>query len=149
MVFDLHEDMDLSQDDKEEILSQDGDDADWGVGVCCSCSKYSLCKTSRCECRAANGSCSFQCSCEITKCSNRNAGPANDVLQPELTEVAETLAKVDENKGPNDLASHAAELIQTAFSVKSKPTNNDSVSRKPLSDIGNNSVSVALCFRAM
>ncbi|CAN0873455.1 Kinesin-like protein KIN-4C, partial [Linum grandiflorum] len=40
-------------------------------GGCCSCSKKSLCKTSKCECRAAKGSCGERCGCTTSKCSNR------------------------------------------------------------------------------
>ncbi|KAJ0025597.1 hypothetical protein Pint_08482 [Pistacia integerrima] len=43
-------------------------------GVCCSCSKKSLCKTSKCGCRAAGGSCGTSCGCEASKCSNRGTG---------------------------------------------------------------------------
>ncbi|XP_020548184.1 kinesin-like protein KIN-4C [Sesamum indicum] len=39
--------------------------------VCCSCSKSSTCKTSRCECRPASGNCTPSCSCGPNKCSNR------------------------------------------------------------------------------
>lgn len=42
-------------------------------GVCCSCSKKSLCKTSKCGCRAAGGSCGTSCGCAASKCSNRGA----------------------------------------------------------------------------
>ncbi|CAN1340989.1 Kinesin-like protein KIN-4C, partial [Linum perenne] len=41
------------------------------TGGCCSCSKKSLCKTSKCECRAAKGSCGERCGCTTSKCSNR------------------------------------------------------------------------------
>lgn len=89
-------------------------------GVCCSCSKTSSCKTSRCECRAANGACDVSCSCEPTKCSNREQ-------------------QVSEN---NDLASHGAMLLQTALSEKPSNMNADATGRRPLSDIGNNLVPI-------
>src|SRR4051794_6928174 len=39
--------------------------------LCCSCSKKSLCKTSKCECRASMGSCGAGCGCAVSKCTNR------------------------------------------------------------------------------
>lgn len=97
-------------------------------GVCCSCSKVSLCKTSRCECRAASGICGLSCSCEPTRCSNREE--AGNMFTGDVTE------------GTHDLASHGAMLLQTALSEKRANPNTDGAVRKPLSDIGNNLVSV-------
>ncbi|XP_071723164.1 kinesin-like protein KIN-4C [Rutidosis leptorrhynchoides] len=45
---------------------------------CCSCSKKSLCKTTKCGCRAAGGSCGNSCGCSASKCSNREAVNSND-----------------------------------------------------------------------
>ncbi|OWM71337.1 hypothetical protein CDL15_Pgr011466 [Punica granatum] len=42
-----------------------------GSGTCCSCSKRSLCKTMKCECRTAGGSCGIACGCSSAKCTNR------------------------------------------------------------------------------
>ncbi|KAL8492277.1 hypothetical protein ACS0TY_023779 [Phlomoides rotata] len=93
-------------------------------GVCCSCSKTSSCKTSRCECRAANGACDLSCSCDPTKCSNR----------------AETSRNMLVGCQDKDLASHGAMLLQTALSEKHSDLNTDAdaAARRPLSDIGNN-----------
>lgn len=43
------------------------------LGGCCSCSKKSLCKTTKCECRAAGGPCGTSCGCTPSKCSNKEA----------------------------------------------------------------------------
>ncbi|KAK4796320.1 hypothetical protein SAY86_028646 [Trapa natans] len=37
----------------------------------CSCSKKSLCKTMKCGCRTAGGSCGPSCGCSSAKCTNR------------------------------------------------------------------------------
>ncbi|KAL3634051.1 hypothetical protein CASFOL_021105 [Castilleja foliolosa] len=108
--------------------------------LCCSCSKSSACKTSRCECRAANGSCSLTCSCEATRCSNRGEIIAKDLSIPESNEAAVAVGNVleTERNNNNDLASHGAMLLQNALSDKPVSTNDGGTIRKPLSDIGNN-----------
>lgn len=40
-------------------------------GLCCSCSKKSLCKTTKCKCRSTGGSCGPSCGCTRSKCTNR------------------------------------------------------------------------------
>ncbi|KAK7410467.1 hypothetical protein VNO78_01269 [Psophocarpus tetragonolobus] len=40
-------------------------------GLCCSCSKKSLCKTNKCQCRSTGGSCGPSCGCTRLKCTNR------------------------------------------------------------------------------
>lgn len=53
-------------------------------GACCSCSKKSLCKTTKCECRAAGGSCGTCCGCAALKCTNRKvSSKADDSQQSE------------------------------------------------------------------
>ncbi|KAL0432658.1 UNVERIFIED_CONTAM: Kinesin-like protein KIN-4C [Sesamum latifolium] len=103
--------------------------------VCCSCSKSSSCKTSRCECRAASGNCTPSCGCGPTKCSNREEVIGKDLLQPE---AAGNMLDTDETERSKNLASHGAMLLQTALSDKPVNTNDGGVTRKPLSDIGNN-----------
>ena len=80
--------------------------------ACCSCSKSSSCKTQKCECRAEGKSCGSGCGCVASKCANR--------------------AKEEDAAS---LASQGALLLQGAFSDGQRPP------RKPLSDIGNTSVS--------
>ncbi|WCJ42628.1 Kinesin-like protein KIN-4C [Euphorbia peplus] len=97
-----------------------------GGVLCCTCSKYSLCKTSKCQCRSAKGVCGPSCGCIASKCSNREE------------ENAET---GDEERERNeDLASQGAMLLQNALVQKDSETNNNNGGvkrRKPLSDIGN------------
>ncbi|KAL0392205.1 UNVERIFIED_CONTAM: Kinesin-like protein KIN-4C [Sesamum radiatum] len=103
--------------------------------VCCSCSKSSSCKTSRCECRAASGNCTPSCGCGPTKCSNREEVIGKELLHPE---TAGNMLDTDETERRKNLASHGAMLLQTAMSDKPVNTNDGGVIRKPLSDIGNN-----------
>ncbi|KAG7029672.1 Kinesin-like protein KIN-4C [Cucurbita argyrosperma subsp. argyrosperma] len=42
---------------------------------CCSCSKKSLCKTTKCQCRSTGRSCGTSCGCALGKCSNRYEKP--------------------------------------------------------------------------
>ncbi|EEF48626.1 Chromosome-associated kinesin KIF4A, putative [Ricinus communis] len=104
------------------------------AGVCCTCSKYSLCKTMKCQCRAASGHCGASCGCVPSKCSNREGA----LLElDELAECAGTGSGSDEAE-KSDLASHGAMLLQSALVEQPAATNDDGpVRRKPLSDIGN------------
>ncbi|KAL7127691.1 hypothetical protein ABFS83_14G268900 [Erythranthe nasuta] len=106
-------------------------------GVCCTCSKSSSCKTSRCECRAASGMCSLTCSCTASRCSNRVEIAPNGLLQQEKIENGGNLFGSDERQRSHDLASHGVMLLQTALSEKPGNANDGRVVRKPLSDIGN------------
>lgn len=93
--------------------------------TCCTCSKKSLCKTMKCECRAAEGHCGVACGCDLVRCSNRGALPS------ELSEGA------DETERSHSLASQGAMLLQSALSEKPANTTEGETGRKPLSDIGN------------
>lgn len=144
----------------EDMDTSDDDDDEWGgtierkrrqsrkqnpktdfrspEGVCCSCSKYSSCKTLKCECRAARGICSSGCSCGPTRCSNIEATKKE---QP----IANSLVN-EEAESSHDLAAHGAMLLQTALSDKTANQSTDVTVRKPLSDIGNNLVSIIHVF---
>ncbi|XP_052190955.1 kinesin-like protein KIN-4C isoform X2 [Diospyros lotus] len=101
------------------------------TGVCCSCSKSSLCKTTRCECRAAGGSCGVSCGCAATKCSNRTKN-LDYLPQSELAEGS------DVAEMSRDLASQGATLLMSALSEKPvDEIDKNRPSRKPLADIGN------------
>ncbi|GMI82779.1 hypothetical protein like AT5G60930 [Hibiscus trionum] len=94
-------------------------------GICCTCSKQSSCKTSKCQCRINGSSCGQSCSCSSVKCSNREAE-----------------ASVANDGGSNDpriLAAHGAMLLQNAFGGEKPTETNDDcpTKRKALSDIGN------------
>lgn len=109
-------------------------------GVCCACSKSSSCKTIKCKCRAAGGSCGTSCACSLTKCSNRDALDAK-VDESQHSDTADSVGNGsggDEAERNHNLISHGAMLLQNALSEKPFETNDDvGTRRKPLSDIGN------------
>ncbi|KAL3504870.1 hypothetical protein ACH5RR_034711 [Cinchona calisaya] len=108
---------------------------------CCSCSKQSLCKTKKCECRAAQGICGALCGCDLARCSNReSASTPEDTDSPpsEFVELTRTASETDEAERSHILATHGAMLLHSALSEKPVLTNDESAARrKPLSDIGN------------
>lgn len=110
-----------------------------GSGVCCSCSKYSSCKTTKCQCRAAGGSCGTSCGCVATKCANRGSFSNNELDESSGTDIFEGHGSgSDEKEKSHALASHGAMLLQSALVEKPTETNDENGSRrKPLSDIGN------------
>lgn len=55
------------------------------AATCCSCSKKSLCKTTKCKCRASGGTCGISCGCASTKCSNRATVLVKGLPQSEIT----------------------------------------------------------------
>ncbi|KAK9219484.1 hypothetical protein WN943_008129 [Citrus x changshan-huyou] len=88
-------------------------------GVCCSCSKKSSCKTSKCECRVSGGSCGTSCGCAANKCTNRELGS----VETEMT---------------SSLTSEGAMLLQNSLIEKPLETKDDCCTRKqPLREIGN------------
>ncbi|KAF9687391.1 hypothetical protein SADUNF_Sadunf02G0088700 [Salix dunnii] len=94
-------------------------------GACCSCSKKSLCKTTKCECRAARGSCGTSCGCAALKCTNRKVSSKADDSQQ--SEVAQKLH-----------VSRSSETGKDVIMSQSTDLNNDlQPPRKPLGEIGN------------
>lgn len=93
--------------------------------ICCSCSKKSLCKTMKCQCRVAGGSCGASCGCSHTKCTNRSS------LVVKLDEIIPTQAA----KGNGNLkfsGSAEAEKVLDANDAKTlQSVNGDSVAVKP------------------
>ncbi|KAL9450090.1 hypothetical protein AB3S75_011924 [Citrus x aurantiifolia] len=88
-------------------------------GVCCSCSKKSSCKTSKCECRVSGGSCGTSCGCAANKCTNRELGSV-------------------ETEKTSSLNSEGAMLLQNSLIEKPLETKDDCCTRKqPLREIGN------------
>lgn len=114
----------------EEVRSTTSSD------VCCTCTRKSSCKTMKCQCVAAKGSCGPSCGCSSLKCSNRDA---NGEQNPQV---------FDEEEQQQDLASRGALLLRTALADKSVEDTNDNEGtkkrRKPLSDIGNTTVKFLL-----
>ncbi|KAJ6930352.1 kinesin-like protein KIN-4C [Populus alba x Populus x berolinensis] len=113
--------------DQENCKSDCSGEAATTVQACCACSKYSLCKTSKCQCRASGGFCGISCGCMPNKCSNRGAIEIND-----------STVGSNETEKNQVLVSQGAMLLQSALVEKPVETNDDGVvRRKPLSDIGN------------
>lgn len=96
-------------------------------GACCSCSKKSLCKTTKCGCRAAGGSCGTRCGCAASKCTNREVvGKVDDSLQKKVAQNLVHLSGTSSEIAKGIIASQPAEL------------NNDfQPRRKPLREIKN------------
>lgn len=112
--------------------------------VCCTCSKSSSCKTMKCQCRATKGSCGPSCGCSSVKCSNRNA----EAKQNNSTSPLEHSDNSQEEQ-QQVLASRGALLLQNALADKPvEETNGEGtrIRRKPLSDIGNTTVTFSRLF---
>lgn len=107
--------------------------------VCCSCSKSSSCKTSRCECRGAGSLCGLSCGCVSVKCTNRESASAKELEESSEQDKSGALNNGNnEETGESNLASHGASLLQSAFGEKPVDSTDDAgARRKPLSDIGN------------
>ncbi|KAK1275699.1 Kinesin-like protein FLA10 [Acorus gramineus] len=90
--------------------------------TCCSCSRYSSCKTKKCECRDGGRICGTSCGCSHSKCANR--------------EVDHTTSEAVESDKNVALVSHGAMLLENALSEKPN-TNGDDQPRRALKDIGN------------
>ncbi|CAH8362049.1 unnamed protein product [Eruca vesicaria subsp. sativa] len=104
------------------------------VTLCCSCSRSSSCKTTKCQCLAAKGFCGPLCGCSSVKCTNRFTSGEQNNFTTELDEE-------DKEEQQQVLASRGALLLRTALADKSAHETNDNEGtkrrRKPLSDIGN------------
>ncbi|CAN4092353.1 unnamed protein product [Withania somnifera] len=133
----LEEDMDTSDSD---CSYQDKSDTDYGL-VCCSCSKKSLCKTNRCECRAVGGSCGVSCGCDPIRCSNKETSTKNQFPSLDVVGDEGNILGTDEAESTQTLASQGAMLLQNALSEKPIQSKDEGeTKRKPLSDIGNTRV---------
>lgn len=110
------------------------------AGVCCSCSKKSLCKTTKCRCRSNGGSCGKSCGCALSKCTNREAAPVKLSYSLELEMAGSSLncsGNVMAEKN-GIAASEGAMLLQKELDEKSADMNENLRPRKePLCDIGN------------
>ncbi|CAN4122383.1 unnamed protein product [Withania somnifera] len=133
----LEEDMDTSDSD---CSYRDKSDTDYGL-VCCSCSKKSLCKTNRCECRAVGGSCGVSCGCDPIRCSNKETSTMNQLPSLDVVGNEGNTLGIDEVESTQTLASQGAMLLQNALSEKPIQSRDEGeTKRKPLSDIGNTRV---------
>ncbi|XP_058221259.1 kinesin-like protein KIN-4C isoform X1 [Rhododendron vialii] len=127
--------------DSESLKTEASDERTTAVtqkttsGLCCTCSRYSLCKTTRCECRAGGGSCGVSCNCISSKCSNREATLTKALDYLPHSELGDCNDETDRSQ---NLASEGAKLLQSALAEKLVDANEgNEPRRKPLSDIGN------------
>ncbi|XP_020212661.1 kinesin-like protein KIN-4C isoform X1 [Cajanus cajan] len=107
-------------------------------GLCCSCSKKSLCKTNKCKCRSTGGSCGASCGCTRFKCTNRelNQLTGNEPLKSDYTECTVEVSAVD--KDGSVIASECAKLLHSALVEKPASCKDNPVpKKKPLCDIQN------------
>ncbi|KAL5102515.1 hypothetical protein RYX36_006842 [Vicia faba] len=121
-----------SDDAKDSTEAPDAPPVKTASDVCCSCSKFSSCKTSKCMCRATGVGCGSSCSCRESKCANRGGSSSN-----ELQQVTENDSGSDEANKNRLLATQGAELLQGALIEGPAETKTDNAPRKALSDIGN------------
>ncbi|KAF5746767.1 kinesin-like protein BC2 [Tripterygium wilfordii] len=133
IVEDINDGENLNQDSSSDGVNVVAGEA--ATGICCTCSKTSLCKTKKCDCRAAGGTCGISCGCVDTRCSNRDASA--EVVESRHLETAE-VPEMEETERTQTLASQGAMLLQSSLVEKPGGTNSEQVARrKPLSDIGN------------
>ncbi|KAI4339767.1 hypothetical protein MLD38_024674 [Melastoma candidum] len=81
--------------------------------TCCSCTKRSLCKTTKCVCRAAGGSCRISCGCSPSKCTNQenHAVKAENSLKIEANDG--DLSSAETKTDNSDESKVATTLLQT------------------------------------
>ncbi|XP_004501648.1 kinesin-like protein KIN-4C isoform X2 [Cicer arietinum] len=104
-----------------------------GGGLCCSCSKRSLCKTTKCKCRSIGGSCGPSCGCTRFKCTNREL----DTLAEDESLKSEN-SECSANKDGGVIASECAKLLESALVQKpASRSDNQGPKKKPLCDIQN------------
>lgn len=110
--------------------------------ICCSCSKISSCKTTKCKCKSRGNSCGSSCGCLATKCANRASlsNESQESMQSGLVQRTGNNPGIEEADKDRLLATQGAELLQGALSDRPAETNSDQAPRKPLSDIGNTQI---------
>ncbi|CAI0405867.1 unnamed protein product [Linum tenue] len=84
------------------------------LGGCCSCSKNSLCKTNKCQCRAAKGGCGEGCRCSIAKCTNGKRLAKKDSSLPSV--IAQDLVHSSGSENTLDATSPNQETERQPFS---------------------------------
>ena len=122
--------------------SRDFFDTAWesASDICCSCSRTSLCNTTKCACKAMGSSCGNSCGCQVNNCANRAS------ISNESKEGPAQSASIEETDKDRLLVTQGAELLQGALVDRHPDTNNDHGERKPLSDIGNTQVRASQLF---
>ncbi|GLT93719.1 hypothetical protein SLE2022_114960 [Rubroshorea leprosula] len=106
-------------------------------GVCCSCSKKSLCKTLKCGCRAFGSSCGASCGCAISKCTNRDQLQIKLDCSPQ-SEMADNIVNSSGKNGEVKSTYQDKTLPETKVGKKDPKMNEDfRLKKQPLRDIGN------------
>lgn len=138
-----HSDMENNQSN----INSSEDYKDNSRDICCSCSKISSCKTTKCKCKAMGNSCGSSCGCLATKCANRASSISNEseepLLQSGLVRRTKNNSSIEETDENRLLATQGAELLQGALADRPAEANSEQGLRKPLSDIGNTQVRVS------
>uniref|UniRef100_I1P462 Kinesin motor domain-containing protein n=1 Tax=Oryza glaberrima TaxID=4538 RepID=I1P462_ORYGL len=116
---------------KSEMASQEKSTSLDLAPQCCSCSKYSSCKTQKCECRASGSHCGGDCGCITSRCSNR-VDMKEEKEGGGVVEVSSS-DDVDDAK-VQEIVKEGVMLLENSMSEKEAQ---ETKSRKPLADIGN------------
>ncbi|KAL6912146.1 hypothetical protein ACP4OV_000951 [Aristida adscensionis] len=83
----------------------------------CSCSKFSSCKTNKCECRGSGAECGAECGCKDTKCCNRVSSSENtEILKQGVTFLENAMSEKD----AHDTRKPLADIGNTAAQTKTK-----------------------------
>uniref|UniRef100_J3LGZ8 Kinesin motor domain-containing protein n=1 Tax=Oryza brachyantha TaxID=4533 RepID=J3LGZ8_ORYBR len=125
---------------KSEMASQEKPTAQKDLAQqCCSCTKYSSCKTQKCECRASGSQCGGDCGCISSRCSNRvDMKQEMDSSQKEVDALVDASSSDDvDDAKTQEIVKQGVMLLENAMSEKEAQ---EPKSRKPLADIGNNVV---------
>jgi kinesin family protein 4/21/27 len=139
----------ISPDDVKDIPTeaQDGPSEKNASEVCCSCSKSSSCKTSKCVCRSTGIGCGSSCGCRETKCANR-VSISNEPQEGRQSVSAEATENDSDEADKNSLlATQGAQLLQGALVEGPTEAKTNNGPRKALSDIGNTLVRVTFSFQ--
>lgn len=85
--------------------------------LCCSCSRSSGCKTSKCACKAAGSLCGLNCGCLSKKCANRGSG-LEEGDAAEVAEAIETLKLDKEIRNVQRTQIECDQIVADAFIKK-------------------------------
>ncbi|KAF0935236.1 hypothetical protein E2562_031272 [Oryza meyeriana var. granulata] len=125
---------------KSEMASQEKPTSQKDLAPqCCSCTKYSSCKTQKCECRSSGSQCGGDCGCIASRCSNRvDMKQEMDSSQKEGGETIDIYSSDDvDDAKTQEIVKQGVMLLENAMSEREVQ---EPKSRKPLADIGNSVV---------
>lgn len=113
---------------------------DKSEGLCCSCTKKSLCKTGKCICRSKGGSCGTSCGCSRFKCTNRELNTVAEDEPPKSDNSIKNVSPIEIAEDGNVITCEGAKLLQNALAEKPEVGNKQRRRKKPLCDIQNSLV---------